>query len=244
MSLGRTTRGEGTSLVPALGVDGERINRQLRELAQFGKNPYGGVSRVAYSEFDRQGREWAMDGMREAGLAVSIDAAGNIFGRRPGAMRSLKPLVFGSHIDSVPDGGNYDGDVGSLSAIEVARTLRRTQLVTQSSARDRHLPERGRRHCRSRALIGELTADDLSSRRRQRQDDRRGHRVLGGDLVEARSVKRTTGDIAALLRAAHRAGRQSRREQDRHRRRRGHRRHRAVGGDCRPVLPTTPARRR
>ena len=63
MSLGRTTRGEGTSLAtslaPGLGVDGERINRQLLELAQFGKNPYGGVSRVAYSEFDRQGREWA-----------------------------------------------------------------------------------------------------------------------------------------------------------------------------------------
>ena len=65
MSLGGTVRGEG----PSLGVDGERINRQLSELAQFGKNPYGGVSRVAYSEFDRQGREWAMRVMREAHLA-------------------------------------------------------------------------------------------------------------------------------------------------------------------------------
>ena len=123
MSVGRPTRGEGTFIAPALRVDGERINRQLLELAQFGKNPYGGVSRVAYSEFDRQGREWAMKVMREAGLSVSIDAAGNIFGRRSGSVATLKPLVFGSHIDSVPDGGNYDGDVGSLSAIEVARTL-------------------------------------------------------------------------------------------------------------------------
>ena len=123
IALARTTRGEATFLPPPPGVDGARINRQLLELAQFGRNPYGGVSRVAYSEFDRQGREWAMNVMREARLAVSIDAAGNIFGRRPGSVATLKPLVFGSHIDSVPDGGNYDGDVGSLSAIEVAALL-------------------------------------------------------------------------------------------------------------------------
>ena len=84
MSFARTMRGEGTPLAPAPGVDGERINRQLLELAQFGKNPYGGVSRVAYSEFDRQGREWAITLRREAGLAVEIAAAGNIFGRRRG----------------------------------------------------------------------------------------------------------------------------------------------------------------
>ena len=94
ISLGRTMRGAGMSLAPGLAVDGERINRQLRELSAFGKNPYGGVSRVAYSEFDRQGRAWAMNIMRETGLVVSIDAAGNIFGRRPGSVATLKPLVF------------------------------------------------------------------------------------------------------------------------------------------------------
>src|SRR6185436_13738887 len=61
--------------------------------------------------------------MRAAALEVSVDAAGNLVGRRKGSSSSLKPLVIGSHIDSVPEGGNYDGDVGSLSAIEVARTL-------------------------------------------------------------------------------------------------------------------------
>ena len=71
MSLGRVARGQDKPTAPALRVDGERINRQLLELAQFGKNPYGGVSRVAYSDFDRQGREWAMKVMREAGLSVS-----------------------------------------------------------------------------------------------------------------------------------------------------------------------------
>ena len=90
---------------PSLRVDGDRINHHLMELAEFGKNPYGGVSRVAYSEFDKQGREYIMRLMREAQLEVSIDLAGNILGRRNGSDPNAKVLLFGSHIDSVPDGG-------------------------------------------------------------------------------------------------------------------------------------------
>ena len=110
---------------------------------------------MAYSEFDRQGREWAMNVMREAGLAVSIDAAGNIFGRRPGSVATLKPLVFGSHIDSVPDGGNYDGDVGSLSAIEVARTLAANNLVTRHPLEVVIFQNEEGGTVGSRALVGE-----------------------------------------------------------------------------------------
>src|SRR5690242_11495848 len=106
-----------------LRVRGPRIMQHLEALSQYGKNPQGGVSRVAYSDADRQARQYAMGLMREAGLTVSIDAAGNIVGKRAGADSSLKPLLIGSHIDSVPEGGNYDGDVGSLSAIEVAQVL-------------------------------------------------------------------------------------------------------------------------
>src|SRR5438046_2076332 len=94
-----------------LRVDGARIMQNLQALSEFGKNPQGGVSRVAYSEADLQGREYAMRLMREAQLDVHIDAAGNIVGSRAGSDASLKPLLIGSHIDSVPEGGNYDGDV-------------------------------------------------------------------------------------------------------------------------------------
>lgn len=107
----------------SLRVNTDRLNLHLRELSQFGRNPQGGVSRVAYSEADVQGRNYVMGLMRTAGLNPEIDSAGNIRGRRAGADANLKPLVIGSHIDSVPEGGNYDGDVGSLSAIEVAQTL-------------------------------------------------------------------------------------------------------------------------
>ena len=78
----------------ALRVNGARLNARLAALAEFGKNPQGGVSRVAYSEADRQGRDYAMQLMREARLDVTIDAAGNIVGRRKGSevMASLKIL--------------------------------------------------------------------------------------------------------------------------------------------------------
>src|SRR6266403_3498115 len=112
-------------------VNGARLNQHLTALSEFGKNPQGGVSRVAYSEADRQGREYVMGLMRAAKLDVSIDAAGNLVGRRAGGDKSLKPILFGSHIDSVPEGGNYDGDVGSLGAIEVAQTLAENNITTR-----------------------------------------------------------------------------------------------------------------
>jgi N-carbamoyl-L-amino-acid hydrolase len=199
MSLGRVARGQDKPTAPALRVDGERINRQLLELAQFGKNPYGGVSRVAYSDFDRQGREWAMKVMREAGLSVNIDAAGNIFGRRPGSVATLKPLVFGSHIDSVPDGGNYDGDVGSLSAIEVARTLAANNLVTRHPLEVVIFQNEEGGTVGSRALVGELTAEDLVLKTHSGKTIGGGITFLGGDLSTLASVKRTPGDVAAYV---------------------------------------------
>ena len=104
-------------------VNGSRVNRDLASLSQFGRNPQGGVSRVSFSEADVAGRRFAMDLMRDAGLAVEIDAFGNILGRRGGSELGTFPIAFDSHIDSVPEGGNYDGTVGSMGAIEVARTL-------------------------------------------------------------------------------------------------------------------------
>src|SRR2546430_14548699 len=86
-----------------LRANGARLNQHLKELSEFGKNPQGGVSRVAYSEADRQGREYGMGLMRAAKLDTSIDAAGNIIGRRRERSETkLRPILLGSHIDSVP----------------------------------------------------------------------------------------------------------------------------------------------
>ena len=110
-------------------VDGARVNRSLADLSRFGKNPQGGVSRIAFSPADILGRRFAMGLMREAGLEVRVDPVGNILGRWEGSVADARPFVMGSHIDSVPEGGNYDGDVGSMSAIEVAHTLREKGYV-------------------------------------------------------------------------------------------------------------------
>lgn len=112
-----------------------RLQQTLEELSAFGRPAGGsfadGVSRIAYSEADVAGRSYVMGLMRSAGLDPRIDAAGNIHAMRAGSHPSLKPIVFGSHIDSVPGGGNFDGDVGSLSAIEVIHTLQDVGLQTR-----------------------------------------------------------------------------------------------------------------
>jgi beta-ureidopropionase / N-carbamoyl-L-amino-acid hydrolase len=119
----------------ALRVDAERLQKSLEGLSVYGQPAGGtfadGVSRVAYSDADVAGRKYAIDRMRAAGLDPRIDTAGNILATREGRDRSLKPILFGSHIDSVPSGGNFDGDVGSMSAIEVMHSLHDHNLTTR-----------------------------------------------------------------------------------------------------------------
>jgi len=116
-------------------VDGDALRSRLEHLSQFGRPAGGsfsdGVSRVAYSDADLQGREYVIGLMRAAGLDTRIDPAGNIFGRRPGGDASLKPILFGSHIDSVPNGGNFDGDLGSLSALGAIEACNAAGVTTR-----------------------------------------------------------------------------------------------------------------
>ena len=139
---GLTAAGAGAALgvraaaAPAtLRVDAKRLQQTLEELSVFGRPAGGtfadGVSRIAYSVADVAGRKYVMDLMRKAGMDPKIDTAGNIRATRAGSQSALKPIVFGSHIDSVPNGGNFDGDVGSMSAIEVIQTLQDAGVRTR-----------------------------------------------------------------------------------------------------------------
>ncbi|HEX2454806.1 MAG TPA: Zn-dependent hydrolase [Vicinamibacterales bacterium] len=116
-------------------VDGAALRSRLERLSTFGRPASGsfadGVSRVAYSDADLQGREYVIGLMRAAGLDTRIDPAGNIFGRRPGGDTALKPILFGSHIDSVPNGGNFDGDLGSLSALGAIEAFNAAGMATR-----------------------------------------------------------------------------------------------------------------
>jgi N-carbamoyl-L-amino-acid hydrolase len=115
---------------PARHVDARRLRETLEKLSEFGRNPEGGVTRLGFSEADLAARGYVSGLMREAGLEVRVDPAGNLFGRRAGS-ENLSVLLFGSHIDSVLHGGNFDGNVGSMGAIEVMRTLRDGNVRTR-----------------------------------------------------------------------------------------------------------------
>jgi len=116
---------------PERHVNSRRLQSTLVKLSEYGRNPDGGVTRLGYSETDMAAREYVIGLMKDAGLSIRIDPAGNIFGYRDGSQK-LPVILFGSHIDSVVHGGNYDGDVGSLGAIEVIRAL------NESSTKTRH----------------------------------------------------------------------------------------------------------
>jgi len=111
----------------ALRIDADRLRRNIEDLSVFGRPAGGsfadGVSRFAYSDADLAGRAFTMKLIEAAGGTPRIDAAGNIFARREGAVAGLKPIMIGSHVDSVPGGGNFDGALGSLAAIEILRVL-------------------------------------------------------------------------------------------------------------------------
>jgi N-carbamoyl-L-amino-acid hydrolase len=114
-----------------LRVDGKRLRASLEEMARIGATPAGGVQRLALSDEDKRARDLFVSWLEELSLAVSIDEMGNIFGRRAGRDESLAPVMMGSHIDSQPRGGRFDGILGVMGALEVMRTLNDHGLPTE-----------------------------------------------------------------------------------------------------------------
>jgi len=115
-----------------LRINGQRLWQSLMDLAQIGATPKGGVCRLALTDLDKQGRALFMQWAREAGCTLRIDAIGNIFARRAGVDNSLPPIMAGSHIDTQPTGGKFDGNYGVLAALEVLRTLNEAQIQTRA----------------------------------------------------------------------------------------------------------------
>jgi N-carbamoyl-L-amino-acid hydrolase len=117
--------------MPRPTIDAERLWSDLMTLAAIGALPRGGCDRLALTDADRDGRNLFVHWCSEAGLAVSIDAMGNIFARREGSDPSLPPVFAGSHLDTQSPGGKFDGPLGVLAALEAARTLNRAGITTR-----------------------------------------------------------------------------------------------------------------
>lgn len=118
--------------IAGLRVDGARLWEALMTLARIGATPKGGVRRLALTELDGQGRDLFVSWCREAGLVVAIDGVGNIFAQRRGRDARRAPVVSGSHLDTQPSGGKFDGCYGVLAALEVARTLNDAGIETET----------------------------------------------------------------------------------------------------------------
>jgi beta-ureidopropionase / N-carbamoyl-L-amino-acid hydrolase len=180
-------------------VNGDRLMEHLNAMGNIGKDPAGGISRVAYSEADLRGREYVIGLMRAAGLTTNIDSAGNISGRRAGTVPGLPPLIIGSHIDSVPQGGNYDGIVGSLGAIEVAQALNDGHITTEHPLEVLIFQNEEGGLKGSRAISGELREEELSQTARSGKTLREGIALIGGDPAHLADVRRKSTDIFAYL---------------------------------------------
>ncbi|QNB09593.1 Zn-dependent hydrolase [Herbaspirillum frisingense] len=118
--------------VTTLRVDGARLWDSLMELARIGGTQKGGVCRLALTDLDKQGRDLVTSWARAEGMSVVVDQIGNIFMRRPGRNNALPPVMTGSHIDTQPTGGKFDGNYGVLSGIEVIRTLNQHGIQTEA----------------------------------------------------------------------------------------------------------------
>src|SRR5690606_38292443 len=120
----------GMSDISQLTINGDRLWQSLMDLAKIGATAKGGNCRLALSPLDGQGRDLVVGWMKDAGLDITVDQIGNIFGRRPGRQPSLAPVATGSHIDTQPTGGKFDGCFGVMAGLEVMRTLNEKGLET------------------------------------------------------------------------------------------------------------------
>jgi beta-ureidopropionase / N-carbamoyl-L-amino-acid hydrolase len=117
--------------ISALRINGARLWDSLMTMAKIGATPKGGVCRLALTDLDREGRDLFVQWAREAGCSISVDQMGNVFARRAGRNDALPPVITGSHADSQPTGGRFDGIYGVLGGLEVIRTLNDHDIRTE-----------------------------------------------------------------------------------------------------------------
>ena len=189
--------------MPRYSINETRINQTMQELGELGDSPEG-MLRVAYSPEDIAGRDYTIKMTQEAGLETHIDTAGNTIGRRPGSDDSLPAIAMGSHTDTVPKGGKYDGALGVMAAIEVIRTLEEQGHNTRHPLEVINFTnEEGTRFHRwlvgSRSMSGLLEQEDLDAV----DDD--GLSLgpcladIGGDISRIEEAVRKPGELAAYF---------------------------------------------
>ena len=183
----------------SLRVNTKRLAQRIEKLAEFGKTPEGGVNRVAFSEEDIRSRPYILSLMKAAGLKTHVDAAGNIIGRREGTDPSLPPIAFGSHTDTVPHGGKFDGAAGVLGAIESVQVLSENDIKTRHPLEVIVFTDEEGGLIGSKAIIGTLKSEALGVTSHSGKTVREGLTALGGDPDALDDTVRKKGDFTSFI---------------------------------------------
>ena len=182
-----------------LRVNGDRLNQSINNLAQIGKLPDGGVKRIAYSPEDIAARNLVKNWMLEAQMEVRIDAAGNIIGRYLGKNPALPAIATGSHLDTVPCGGHYDGAYGVLAGLEVVRVLQEKNMRLDHSVEVIVFTDEEGSMIGSKAISGRVVNDPGYYRRPDGSDIYTCLERVGGNWQNIAQARRSEQDIAAFV---------------------------------------------
>ena len=186
-----------------LSINAQRLNDTLQSLGRIGATQEG-MQRIAFSPADVEGREFVKSLMTEAGMSVRVDAAGNVIARKDGSVDGLPAIGLGSHTDTVPKGGKYDGALGVLGAIECVQTLKDAGMTTRHPIEVLvYTNEEGTQFRRwlygSRAMAGLMGDDDLTCVDELGVSIGERLKDIGGDVSRISEAVRTPDEFSAYL---------------------------------------------
>jgi N-carbamoyl-L-amino-acid hydrolase len=188
------------TVLSMLAVNSDRLNNSINRLAKIGKQPSGSICRLAFTPEDLQARYLIQQWMIEAGMTVQTDAAGNLIGTYTGKVEGAPALATGSHIDTVPSGGRFDGVLGVLAGIEVVRTLRENNLRLNHPIEVIVFTDEESTMIGSQAIAGTVLLQSP-----ERYQSKVGESIqtclerVGGNWDELATAKRSRSDIAAFV---------------------------------------------
>ena len=185
--------------IAQISVNLDRLEKRILDLAQFGIQENGETERVAFSDADVAAQQWVIEQLKAMGIQTHIDFAGNVIGIRKGTKPNMKPISFGSHIDRVPHGGNYDGCVGSMASLEVLKVLDENKVKTKHPLEIIIFSNEEGGVVGSRAIAGHLNKSAFGVKNSTGYTIGEGMMRLGGDTTRLAEVARKKGDVAAFI---------------------------------------------
>jgi N-carbamoyl-L-amino-acid hydrolase len=182
-----------------LRVNGQRLNATMSHMKTIGLNENGGSDRVAYSSYNKDALTYISELMRASGLTPETDVAGNLVGRKGGKVAGLAPIITGSHIDTVPNGGHYDGVVGAMSAIEVARAMDESGFEMNHPLEVIIWSNEEGGKTGSRSFGGTVGPEEMTLPSLGDKTLGDGIAYIGGDSNRLPENRQRPGDVAALI---------------------------------------------